>query len=292
MDVYECIRTRRTVREFKPDPVPEAIVQKILQAGRWAPSSSNTQPWHFVVVSAREDHRRARADCDPGAVHWASAARHCHRDGACRSPTVGCGPGLTTNGAHGLVRGSGNVFRRSQSGRTARRHQGTAGDTRGDGTHHRHAVWVSAGRAPRARDTPQTDGRDRPPRTIRDRVCPPLSLRGRSTRDLPQPRAAAHMRSMAWASLWKHTWRPGCTSPLAETTRTSVVRGQRVARDDARTAPAPMAGEPLRVPVSRITSGVHLWRTMPAVRSHACNAVGRRVTFDISTGQGGELTAH
>ena len=54
MDVYECIRTRRTVREFKPDPVPEAIVQKILQAGRWAPSSSNTQPWHFVVVSARE----------------------------------------------------------------------------------------------------------------------------------------------------------------------------------------------------------------------------------------------
>jgi nitroreductase len=48
MDVYECIRTRRTVREFKPDPVPEAIVQKILQAGRWAPSSSNTQPWHFA----------------------------------------------------------------------------------------------------------------------------------------------------------------------------------------------------------------------------------------------------
>jgi nitroreductase len=54
MDVYECIRTRRTVREFTPDPVPEAIVQKILQAGRWAPSSSNTQPWHFVVVRARE----------------------------------------------------------------------------------------------------------------------------------------------------------------------------------------------------------------------------------------------
>jgi len=54
MDVYECIRTRRTVREFKPDPVPDAIVHKLLQAGRWAPSSSNTQPWHFVVVRARE----------------------------------------------------------------------------------------------------------------------------------------------------------------------------------------------------------------------------------------------
>jgi nitroreductase len=54
MDVYECIRTRRTVREFTPDPVPDAIVHKILQAGRWAPSSSNTQPWHFIVVRDRD----------------------------------------------------------------------------------------------------------------------------------------------------------------------------------------------------------------------------------------------
>jgi len=42
------------VREFKPDPVPNEIVHKLLQAGRWAPSSSNTQPWHFVVVTNRE----------------------------------------------------------------------------------------------------------------------------------------------------------------------------------------------------------------------------------------------
>ena len=54
MDVYECIQTRRTVRTFKSDPVPNEIVHNILQAGRWAPSSSNTQPWHFVVVRNRE----------------------------------------------------------------------------------------------------------------------------------------------------------------------------------------------------------------------------------------------
>lgn len=54
MDVYECIRTRRTVREFKADPVPDEIVHKLLQAARWAPSSSNTKPWHFVVVRDRE----------------------------------------------------------------------------------------------------------------------------------------------------------------------------------------------------------------------------------------------
>ena len=54
MDVYECIRTRRTVRDYKPDPVPPEALHKILQAARWAPSSSNTQKWHFVVVQDRE----------------------------------------------------------------------------------------------------------------------------------------------------------------------------------------------------------------------------------------------
>ena len=50
MEVFECIRRRRTVREFKPDPIPEEVLNHILQAGRWAPSSSNSQPWHFLVV--------------------------------------------------------------------------------------------------------------------------------------------------------------------------------------------------------------------------------------------------
>ena len=50
MDVFQCIRTRRTVREFTDDPVPDLVIHRILQAARWAPSSSNTQPWHFIVV--------------------------------------------------------------------------------------------------------------------------------------------------------------------------------------------------------------------------------------------------
>jgi nitroreductase len=54
MEVYECIRTRRTIREFKPDPVPEEVVYKILQAARWAPSSGNSQPWHFIVITDRD----------------------------------------------------------------------------------------------------------------------------------------------------------------------------------------------------------------------------------------------
>ena len=53
MEVYECIRSRRTVRQYKPDTVPESVIRKILRAGRWAPSSSNSQPWNFVVVTEK-----------------------------------------------------------------------------------------------------------------------------------------------------------------------------------------------------------------------------------------------
>jgi nitroreductase len=50
MEVYDCIRSRLTVREFKSDPVPAKVVTKMLRAARWAPSARNRQPWHFIVV--------------------------------------------------------------------------------------------------------------------------------------------------------------------------------------------------------------------------------------------------
>ena len=53
MLVNEAIRTRVTVREFKPDPVPPDVVERILEAARLAPSSRNRQPWHFVVITDR-----------------------------------------------------------------------------------------------------------------------------------------------------------------------------------------------------------------------------------------------
>ena len=54
MDVYDAIRSRVAVREFKPEAVPVDVVKKILLAARWAPSQRNRQPWHFVVVKNRE----------------------------------------------------------------------------------------------------------------------------------------------------------------------------------------------------------------------------------------------
>ena len=54
MDVYEAIKSRRTVRDYKPDPIPEDLLHKILQCARWSPSSSNTQKWSFIVIRDRE----------------------------------------------------------------------------------------------------------------------------------------------------------------------------------------------------------------------------------------------
>ena len=54
MDVYETIKSRRTVRDYKPDPIPVDLLHKILQCARWSPSSSNTQKWSFIVIRDRE----------------------------------------------------------------------------------------------------------------------------------------------------------------------------------------------------------------------------------------------
>ncbi len=50
MDVLEAIRTRRSIRKYEERPIPEEIIQKILDAGRWAPSSDNSQPWGFILI--------------------------------------------------------------------------------------------------------------------------------------------------------------------------------------------------------------------------------------------------
>ena len=49
-DIWEAFKTRRSVRNFKPDPVPEADIRRILDAARSAPTSGNQQPWKFLVV--------------------------------------------------------------------------------------------------------------------------------------------------------------------------------------------------------------------------------------------------
>lgn len=50
-DLEALIRGRRSVRRFRPDPIPRATVEQILEAGRWAPSPHGTQPWRFAVLT-------------------------------------------------------------------------------------------------------------------------------------------------------------------------------------------------------------------------------------------------
>ena len=54
MNVLDAVRTKRAVRQFAPTPLPENAVRAILNAGRRAQSSKNTQPWQFVAVSDKE----------------------------------------------------------------------------------------------------------------------------------------------------------------------------------------------------------------------------------------------
>ena len=50
MNVSGAIRKRRSIRKFKPDPIPEEKIRLLLESARLAPSGTNTQPWRFIVV--------------------------------------------------------------------------------------------------------------------------------------------------------------------------------------------------------------------------------------------------
>jgi len=50
MDLMEAIKTRRSVRKYRPAPVPENLLKEVLNAARLAPSADNAQPWKIVVV--------------------------------------------------------------------------------------------------------------------------------------------------------------------------------------------------------------------------------------------------
>jgi len=51
MEIFQAVTTRRSIRRFKPDPVPEPLLREILEAARWSPSWGNTQPWEISVVT-------------------------------------------------------------------------------------------------------------------------------------------------------------------------------------------------------------------------------------------------
>ncbi len=54
MDTFELISTRRSIRKFTDEPVSDDSINKIIEAGTWAPSGLNNQPWKFAVIRDSE----------------------------------------------------------------------------------------------------------------------------------------------------------------------------------------------------------------------------------------------
>ena len=78
MDLLKVIKERKSIRAFKPDPIPKERIEEILKLTIHAPSAINLQPWEFVVVTGEEKERLGRRlikayrekqiSCSPGNV--------------------------------------------------------------------------------------------------------------------------------------------------------------------------------------------------------------------------------
>lgn len=51
MDAIEAMKIRRSIREYKDKPIPKGIIEKMIDAARFAPTARNVQPWEFIVVT-------------------------------------------------------------------------------------------------------------------------------------------------------------------------------------------------------------------------------------------------
>lgn len=64
MDFHKVVRTRRSVRSYKIDHIPDEVVDRVLEAVRVAPSGSNRQPWYWVLVKEEEKKKRLAKICN------------------------------------------------------------------------------------------------------------------------------------------------------------------------------------------------------------------------------------
>ncbi|HKC29226.1 MAG TPA: nitroreductase family protein [Jatrophihabitans sp.] len=74
METWDAIRARRNVRQYTAQPINRPDLERILEAGRRAPSSGNWQPWNFVVVTDRDQLVELSKVWEVGGKHIASSA--------------------------------------------------------------------------------------------------------------------------------------------------------------------------------------------------------------------------
>lgn len=68
-DILSLIKERRSVRQFKKDRIDKASIEKILEAGRFAPSAENNQPWRFFVIEKSENIKKVGELCSYGPLN-------------------------------------------------------------------------------------------------------------------------------------------------------------------------------------------------------------------------------
>ena len=74
METWDAIRARRNVRQYTDQPIAREDLERILEAGRRAPSAANWQPWHFVVVTGRDRLTELAKAWEQGGRHIAGSA--------------------------------------------------------------------------------------------------------------------------------------------------------------------------------------------------------------------------
>ena len=94
MNTFEAIAQRRSIRKFKPDPLPEETLRAIINAGILAPSGKNKQPWRFVIVHTGQRAEMVRI----------------LREGIARVKADGGDPGSSENSANIMERAPVTVF--------------------------------------------------------------------------------------------------------------------------------------------------------------------------------------
>lgn len=95
MDILELIKTRRSIAQFKPDPIPRRLIEELLDAAVWAPNHRLTEPWQFFVLGEEskrrfaEIRREARRSLLPNPdAPEAQAALHKIYEDTVRTPAI------------------------------------------------------------------------------------------------------------------------------------------------------------------------------------------------------------
>lgn len=65
------LKARRSIRRYRTDPVPDEMIEQLMEAGRWAPSASNRQPWTFIVIRDEAIRQQVAENAAYYFIRWA-----------------------------------------------------------------------------------------------------------------------------------------------------------------------------------------------------------------------------